>query len=167
MAPSYDIPDYPSVREQPQLAALEIYRLTEEGRIFWYEDEVPTDLDICPSTLIVKMERSRLVHDWTRAGLNEFLVNPPTAYDTIDVLISALRPNGFMLGWTSRIASSTGQWTRTLDGGSVYGIHCRTRKACTFSCHQGSHRLLDGTNNMWAKLFVLLRSTCPFWWRVS
>ena len=81
-----------------QLAALEIDRLAEEGRVFWYEDEVPHDLDICPSTLIVKMERSRLVHDWTRAGLNEFLVNPPTEYDTIDTLVSALRPNGFIAG---------------------------------------------------------------------
>ena len=76
MAPNYDISDYPSAREQPQLAALAIDRLTDEGRTFWYEDEVPTDLDICPSTLIVKMDRSRLVHDWTRAGLNEFIVNP-------------------------------------------------------------------------------------------
>ena len=98
LAPSYDIPDYPSVREQPHIAALEIDRLTEEGRIYWYEDDCPADLDICPSTLIVKLERSRLVHDWTRAGLNEFLVNPPTAYDTIDTLISCLRPNGFIAG---------------------------------------------------------------------
>ena len=75
-APSYDLPDYPSVRDQPHIAAQEIDRLTAEGRIYRYTADVPEDLDICPSTLIRKVERSRLVRDWTRAGLNSHLVKP-------------------------------------------------------------------------------------------
>ena len=97
-APPFDLRDYPSVREQPEIAALEYDRLSAAGRILWYDGDGPDDLDICPSTLVCKTERVRLAHDWTKAGLNEFLTLPPTSYDTMDTLVASLRPNCCIAG---------------------------------------------------------------------
>ena len=36
-AAHYDMGDYPSVRAHPQEAAAELDRLTEEGKIYWYD----------------------------------------------------------------------------------------------------------------------------------
>ena len=92
-APAFFMDDYPSVRDHPTEAALEMDRLTAEGRIHWYVGDSPQDLDICPSNLITKSARLRLVHDWTRAGLNDCLVSPPSSPDTMDKLLGFLRPN--------------------------------------------------------------------------
>ena len=40
----------------------------------------------------------RMVHDWTRAGLNEFLTIPDMASDTLDMLVNQLRPGCFVAG---------------------------------------------------------------------
>ena len=91
--------DYPSVLQHPEEAAKELDRLTSDGRIFWYaEGDAPPDLDIGPTTLILKSERVRLVHDWTRVGLNQCLETPPTKFDTMDDFLDKLRPNAFMAG---------------------------------------------------------------------
>ena len=90
-ADHYDMQDYPSVRLNPVEAARELDRLTSEGKIHWYQpNRVPTDLDIGPTTLIMKSERSRLVHDWTRAGLNQHLTTPPSKSHNMDDLVAHL-----------------------------------------------------------------------------
>ena len=85
--------DYPSVQLHFDRAAEEVERLAAAGKIYWYPaDDVPDDVDVGPSTLIIKNSRMRLVHDWTRAGLNECLELPAMASDTLDLLINNLRP---------------------------------------------------------------------------
>ena len=98
-APVQVMEDYPSVRDDPETAARELDRLTSEGKIYWYsEGTAPSDLHIAPTTLIVKQERSRLGHDWTRSGLNEHLVVPSTTFQTMDDFIATVRPMGHMAG---------------------------------------------------------------------
>ena len=94
-----DMEDYPSVRQAPDVAAREIDRLADAGKIFWYNvEDNPTDLHIAPTTLIIKQSRSRLVHDWTRSGLNQHLVVPASTFQTMDDFISTIRPHGHMAG---------------------------------------------------------------------
>ena len=98
-APRFDRRDYPSVELNPDRAAEEIDRLTSLGKIFWHPDGLrPAYLDICPTTLIVKSSRLRLVHDWTAVGLNRCLHVPPVSFDTMDTFIRLFRPNCFMAG---------------------------------------------------------------------
>ena len=98
-AAHFDLDDYQSVKFGMERAAEEIDRLTSAGKIFWFEEDcVPDDLDVCPSSLIVRNARMRLVHDWTRAGLNQHLALPDTSFDTVDSLINALRPNCVIAG---------------------------------------------------------------------
>ena len=98
-AGSFFMQDYNSVICGEDRAAEEVDRLTQEGKIFWFEpNDVPDDLDVCPSTLIVRNARMRLVHDWSRAGLNDFLVLPPVEFDTVDSWVNVLHPGVFMAG---------------------------------------------------------------------
>ena len=98
-AEPYDMADYPSVKLHPETAAAELDRLTEAGKIFWYDvGDHPEDLDIAPMTLILKAERARLVHDWTRAGVNAHLHTPKTQFQTMDDLLATLRPGCFVAG---------------------------------------------------------------------
>ena len=98
-AEHYDMADYPSVKLQPQIAADELDRLTAAGKIFWYQPgDHPEDLDIAPMTLILKADRARLVHDWTRAGVNAHLHTPKTEFQTMDDLLSTIRPDCFLAG---------------------------------------------------------------------
>ena len=63
-APRYNMPDYPSVVHHFDRAAEELERLSEAGKIYWYpRGEEPEDLDVGPSTLIIKNSRMRMVHD--------------------------------------------------------------------------------------------------------
>ena len=98
-AEAFFLEDYNSVKYGADRAAEEVDRLTEEGKIFWFApDEVPDDLDVCPTTLIVRNSRMRVVHDWTRAGLNEHLAIPDITFDTVDSWVNVLRPGCFMAG---------------------------------------------------------------------
>ena len=98
-APHYNIPDYPSVQCNPVEAAKELDRLTAAGKIYWFDfDAVPADLDIGPTTPILMGTRARLVHDWTRAGLNQHLVSPATNFHTMDDFVNTLRPSAHMAG---------------------------------------------------------------------
>lgn len=98
-AAPFDQDDYSSVKHHFDRAAEEIDRLTSFHKIFWYaEDNVPADLDICSSSLIIKNSRLRLVHDWTRAGLNEALVVGKTKFDSLDSFIEDLWPRAYMAG---------------------------------------------------------------------
>ena len=91
LADTFNVPDYPSVLSQPDVAAAELDRLTQEGKIHWFEPQrVPSDLNIAPTTLILKGDRSRLVHDWTKAGLNQHLTTPSSLSDNMDDLIKLL-----------------------------------------------------------------------------
>ena len=88
LADPFNVPDNPSVLSQPETAAAELDRLAAEGKIHWYErHRVPSDLDIAPTTLILKGERSRLGHGWTKAGLNQHLTTPPSRSNTMGDLI--------------------------------------------------------------------------------
>ena len=99
LADAYDMDDYPSVKVAPEDAARELDRLHSEGKIHWYDRGTePADLCIAPTTLILKAERARLVHDWTRAGLNEHLVTPTIKFHTMDTFVGSLKPGCFMAG---------------------------------------------------------------------
>ena len=58
-------PDYPSVVDDRQLAAVELDRLAGMGKIHWYEEgSYPPDLLASPSHLIVKEDKVRAARDW-------------------------------------------------------------------------------------------------------
>ena len=67
-AAHFDLDDYQSVKYWMERAAEEIDRLTSAGKIFWLqEDNVPNDLDVCPSSLIVRSAHAagtRLDSSW-------------------------------------------------------------------------------------------------------
>ena len=95
------LPDYPSVVEDRQKAAVELDRLAALGKIHWYEDgSYPPDLRVCPSHLIVKESKNRMVHDWSCAQypLNAMLVNPPVEYGTMDGFLELLSSGAYMGG---------------------------------------------------------------------
>ena len=95
------LPDYPSVVEDRQRAAVELDRLAALGKIHWYEEgSYPPDLRVCPSHLIVKGNKNRMVHDWSCAQypLNALLVNRPVEYGAMDGFLSLLSPGAFMGG---------------------------------------------------------------------
>ena len=74
------LPNYPSVMEDRQRAAVELERLAGLGGIHWREEgSHPPDLRARPSHLIAKGGRARAVHDWSRARcpVNSVLSNPP------------------------------------------------------------------------------------------
>ena len=98
-AAAFFLDDYSSVYYGADRAAEEVDRLTDEGKIYWFPPgEVPADLGVCPTTLIVRNSRMRVVHDWTRAGLNDHLAIPDVSFDTVDSWINALRPGCFVAG---------------------------------------------------------------------
>ena len=99
LANPFHVADYPSVIYGYDRAAEEVDRLASEGKIHWFDhDNVPADVDVCPSTLVIKQARMRLVHDWTRVGLNECLEVPPVAFATLDSLLCGLRPRCHIAG---------------------------------------------------------------------
>ena len=109
LAEHFNIPDYPSVRLQPDVAAAELDRLTKDGKIHWYEQgRVPSDLDIAPTTLILKSERSRLVHNWTKAGLNKHLSTPSSRSHTRDDLVQHLWKGCHIAGLDKGLFSALG-----------------------------------------------------------
>ena len=79
------LPDYPSALEDRFRVAAALGRLAAMGKIHWYDaGSHPPDLRVCPSHLIVKKEKARVVHDWSIAlySLNSVLVNSPVQYGT-------------------------------------------------------------------------------------
>ena len=99
LAPPFDIANYPGLKAHATEAAVELERLTSLGKILWYPcGSAPKDLDVAPANIIIKSGKHRIVHDWSRLGLNQFLVIPPVNYGTMDGLISKLRANQFMAG---------------------------------------------------------------------
>ena len=80
---------------------MELDRLADLGKIHWYKDgSYPTDLRACPSHLIVKRDKNRMVHDWSCAQcpLNAMLANPPVEYGTMDDFLCMLSPGAYMGG---------------------------------------------------------------------
>ena len=150
-AAHYDMGDYPSVRAHPREAAAELDRLTDEGKIYWYGDHAPSDLDICPTTLILNNNRARLVHDWTRAGLNELLVNPRTQYHSMDDFLSHLMPGSFMAGLD--IKDCFYHWPIHGDSRRRLGVrHPLTgKKGSTSFYRQAWRRPLVITRTLWRK----------------
>ena len=98
-AEHYFLEDYPAVKENVQVAADEIDRLTGLGKIFWCPvNSYPKDLDVCSANIILNGKRPRFFHDWTRAGLNPVLTIPDVHYGTMDSLLSNVRPNSYLAG---------------------------------------------------------------------
>ena len=108
------LPDYPSVAEDRQRAAVELDRLAKLGKIHWYkEGSHPPDLRVCPSHLIIKGDKVRAVRDWScaRYPLNAMLVNPPVEYGAMDDFLGMLTPGAYMGGgWICRTAFCIGWW---------------------------------------------------------
>ena len=99
LAPPFDVPNYPGLLAHADEAAAELDRLTALGKIYWYPSGcAPQDLDIAPANIIIKAGKHRIVHDWSKPGLNQFLVVPPVNYGTMDGFISKLKPNQHMAG---------------------------------------------------------------------
>ncbi len=110
--------DYPNLKENSEIAAAEIDRLTGRQKIFWYpEGAVPENLSVCPGNLILSGARPRVVQDWTKAGLNPRLTIPDVNYGTMDSFLELLKPRAFMAGLDFRIVSSIGRCTKFPGGG--------------------------------------------------
>ena len=102
LPPHAILDNYPSVQHDAATAGEELDRLTKLGKIHWYgsPEEAPPDLNVCPSQLIIKPSKVRLVHDWSCRdySLNSLLPNPPVDYGAIDGFLRLLRPGAFMAG---------------------------------------------------------------------
>lgn len=94
------VENYSSVLQDPDTAGKEMDRLTGLGKIHWYHHGAPPDLRVCPSKLIIKPDKVRLVHDWSCANypLNSLLPNPPVNYGTMDSFLAAMGPGSWMAG---------------------------------------------------------------------
>lgn len=71
--------DYPSVTENPEVAASEVDRPSGLSEITWYPaGHAPPDLRVCPLQLIGKPGKVRMVHDWSNPsdGPSGALSNP-------------------------------------------------------------------------------------------
>ena len=81
------LPDYPSVAEDRQRAAVELDRLAGLGKIHWYEEHsYPPDLRACSPHLVSEEGNVRVAHDWSSPmyPLNLVLTNPPVQYGAMD-----------------------------------------------------------------------------------
>ena len=96
---SYFLPDYPNLHRNLEVAAAEIDRLTALKRIFWYPSgKHPSNLCVCPANIVLKGSRPRIVHDWTKAGLNPYLLISDVHYGTMDSFLEKMQPAGYMAG---------------------------------------------------------------------
>ena len=98
MAP-FHFDDYPTLKDNAEIAAKELDRLTLRQKIFWYPPgTAPTNLSVCPGNLILKGSRARVVQNWARAGLNQRFVIPEVNYGTMDSFLKLMKPRSFMAG---------------------------------------------------------------------
>ena len=98
---SYRCDDYPLYARHALAAGDELDRLTALSKIHWYEEGcAPSNLCVCPSNVVVKPGRIRVIHDWSHpdCGLNSLLPQPPVAYGSIDSFLSSLKPSAWMAG---------------------------------------------------------------------
>ena len=98
-ATPFFLDDYPAYKQNADIAASELDRLTGRQKIFWYPEGVaPADLSVCPGNLVLNSSRPRVVQDWTKAGLNTHLTNPGVNYGTMDSFLELMHPRSFMAG---------------------------------------------------------------------
>ena len=89
---------YPSVQNQPDLAAAELGRLASLRKVHWKgKGYAPPDLRVRPPQLIAKAGKVRVVrgrpnHEY---GLNEASVNPPVKYGDMYEFSWLLSPGAF------------------------------------------------------------------------
>ncbi len=96
-AEPYFMEDCPNIRSN-QVAAEEMYRLASIRKILWYPGSSrPPNLDVCPAHIVFG-KRLRIVHDWTKAGLNRHLLQPPVDYGTMDSLVNLVSPGCHIAG---------------------------------------------------------------------
>ena len=87
------------MKKDPRVAAAELGRPTSLGKIHWYrKDRASPDLCVSPPQLRLKVEKVRVVQNWSnhRYGLNAALVNPPVRYEDIDGFLRLLSPRAPM-----------------------------------------------------------------------
>ena len=91
--------DYPLFRNHGTLACTETDRLAALNKSYWYSSP-PEDLNVCPSNLIVKTDKTRIVRDFShhKAGINSALANRSVDYATLDLFAAPLQPRDFMAG---------------------------------------------------------------------
>ena len=99
LAEDFWMEDYPNVQDNIEVAAKEIDRISDLQKIFWYPTgQYPPDLSVCPSNLILKGSRPRVVHDWSRVGLNKHLTIPEVNYGTMDQLVANITQGAYLAG---------------------------------------------------------------------
>ena len=93
-----DYPNYTGNKE----AGAEIDRLTSLNKIHWYEPgSTPPDLLIAPSKVVIKPDKTRVVHDWSApqgGPLNEYMGPVDVRYGTMDAWLRVLYPGAWMAG---------------------------------------------------------------------
>ena len=98
-AEPYFLEDYQNLKNNASIAAEEFDRLSALHKIFWYPDSrAPSDLCVCSANIVLKGSRPRVVHDWTKAGLNPHLFIPEVNYGTMDSLLGLVFPGCYMAG---------------------------------------------------------------------
>ena len=93
------VQDYPLFRQNGELAGIETDRLAALLKSHWYFTP-PPDLNVCPSNLVIKPDKMRIVHDFSHqeAGINAALINRDVDYATIDRFTKPLGQYDFMAG---------------------------------------------------------------------
>ena len=83
-------------------AGKELDRLAAAGKIHWYEgDSAPPDLAIAPSSVVLKPDKVRVVHDWSAlqgGPLNAFMGPVEVFYGTMDQWLEMIYPGAWMAG---------------------------------------------------------------------
>ena len=91
--------NYANLKSHASAAVEELDRLTKLNKILWYPvGSAPADLCVCPGNIVIKGSRSRVVHDWSKVGLNPCLFVPEVKYGTMDDFLRMIHPNCYMAG---------------------------------------------------------------------
>ena len=93
--------NYPMDNEKRMAGGAELDRLHGLRKIIWYEKgDEPPNLGICPLSVILKKDKTRVVHDWSNPGyaLNKYLENRDVDYGTMDGWLRMITKNGYMAG---------------------------------------------------------------------
>ena len=96
----YKVRDYEEYGKGSEEVVREVMKLGEKKKVWWYEGKGPGELSICPSNVVVKPGKVRLVHDWSHpeCGLNQILGKKEVQYGTVDGMVEGVREGSWMGG---------------------------------------------------------------------